>query len=178
MTDRTDTLPPPDLLVECAQGFVSGYTVATVRRLLDEKDDVIIRVQSMWNEQATQDADRIAALEAERDALRVNDERYRWLANRVLACDYGDNDAPGDRVGWRIRHDLLERRGERQPAFMYGAGIDAAIDAARGESAKIGGDATPPGAAQSMFTGERACCGTLLGSRHRATCPQKGGRRA
>ena len=36
MTDRnnTDTLPPPELLVESAQGFVEGLTIGTVRRLL------------------------------------------------------------------------------------------------------------------------------------------------
>jgi hypothetical protein len=60
----------------------------------------------------------------------ANAARYRWLANRVLACDYGDNDAPGQQIGWRIRHDLLAHNGERQPAFMYGKSIDEAIDAA------------------------------------------------
>lgn len=70
-----------------------------------------------------------AALEAERDALRKDRERYQWLANRVLGCDYGDNDAPGQQNGWRIVHDLLAHNG-RQPAFMYGTSIDAAIDAA------------------------------------------------
>lgn len=33
---NNNTLPPPDLLVDCAQGFVSGYTADTVRRLLAE----------------------------------------------------------------------------------------------------------------------------------------------
>ena len=53
-----------------------------------------------------------------------------WLGNRVLACDYGDNDAPGEQIGWRIRHDLLRGpNGERQPAFMYGKSFGEAITA-------------------------------------------------
>ena len=63
----------------------------------------------------------------------ADSERYKWLTNRVLACDYGDNDAPGEQIGWRIRHDLLRGPdGKRQPAFMFGESIDKAIDAARG----------------------------------------------
>lgn len=76
-------------------------------------------------------ADELRRLQAENESLRSDAERYRWLANRVLACDYGDNDAQGRQVGWRIRHDLLSRQGQRQPAFMFGDSIDAAIDAAR-----------------------------------------------
>ena len=72
----------------------------------------------------------ILALIAEVRALRKDRERYQWLANRVLGADYGDNDAPGNQNGWRIVHDLLGD-GDRQPAFMYGSSIDAAIDAAR-----------------------------------------------
>lgn len=50
-----------------------------------------------------------------------------WLGNRVLGCDYGDNDQPG-KIGWRIRHDLLRGpNGERQPAFMYGKSFGEAI---------------------------------------------------
>jgi hypothetical protein len=63
------------------------------------------------------------------DRLEKAEARYHWLANRVLACDYGDNDAPGEQIGWRIRHDLLAKNGQRQPAFMYGASINNAIDA-------------------------------------------------
>jgi len=60
-------------------------------------------------------------------------ERYRWLIERVLAADYGDNETNGtDRpqVGWRIRHDLLPKNGGRQPAFMFGSSVNEAIDAA------------------------------------------------
>lgn len=70
------------------------------------------------------------ALLEEVAALRKANDRYQWLANRVLACDYGDNDAPGQQIGWRIVHDLLPKNGGRQPAFMYGASIDEAINAA------------------------------------------------
>ena len=72
----------------------------------------------------------VAELIAEVRRLREDRERYQWLANRVLGADYGDNDAPGEQNGWRIVHDLLGN-GDRQPAFMYGPSIDAAIDAAR-----------------------------------------------
>lgn len=72
-----------------------------------------------------------AALQSEVDRLRLDRERYQWLANRVCAPDYGDNDANGQ-VGWRIVHDLLKDHTGRQPAFMYGDSIDAAIDQARG----------------------------------------------
>jgi hypothetical protein len=67
---------------------------------------------------------------AEREAsLKLMERRYSWLANRVLACDYGDNDKSGH-VGWRIRADLLPPKYQtRAPAFMYGPSIDAAIDA-------------------------------------------------
>lgn len=63
---------------------------------------------------------------AELAAAREDAERYHWLANRVLAGDYGDN--PAKEVGWRVRSDL--RNGEH---FMLGESIDAAIDSARGE---------------------------------------------
>lgn len=58
-------------------------------------------------------------------------ERLSWLADRVLACDYGDNDDPGHRNGWYIRSDLIPIGGKAQAAFMYGKSISEAIDAAR-----------------------------------------------
>jgi hypothetical protein len=62
--------------------------------------------------------------------LRKDAERYRWLANRVLACDYGDSER--NEIGWKIRHDLLiDNKGERQPVFIFGKSIDLAIDAAK-----------------------------------------------
>jgi len=67
--------------------------------------------------------------ESDRDALKLDAERYRWLTNRVLCPDYGDNDTEGEKIGWRIVHNLLANNGLRQPAFMYGLSIDAAIDA-------------------------------------------------
>jgi hypothetical protein len=70
---------------------------------------------------------RVRELERELAELRKDAERYKWLANRVLACDYGDNDAPGMQIGWRIVHNLLATSG-RQPAFMYGQSIDQAVD--------------------------------------------------
>lgn len=68
----------------------------------------------------------LAASAAPVEAQALDAARYRWLANRVLACDFGDNDVPGRVIGWRIRRDLP------QSAFMYGPSIDAAIDQAMG----------------------------------------------
>lgn len=74
-------------------------------------------------------AAHIEALEQRIAELQQNWERYEWLADRVLACDYGDNDTKGEQIGWRIRHDLLSKNGQRQPAFMYGSSINNAVDA-------------------------------------------------
>lgn len=66
---------------------------------------------------------------AEIERLRQYEIMLNWLGNRVLACDYGDNDRAGA-IGWRIRHDLLRGpNGERQPAFMYGKSFGEAIRA-------------------------------------------------
>lgn len=75
------------------------------------------------------------SLVEQNDSLRAEVERLRkrhhWMINRVLACDYGDNDATGKQVGWRIVADL--RNGD---AFMYGESTDAAIDAAMRQEPK------------------------------------------
>lgn len=78
-----------------------------------------------------------------------------WLGDRVLACDYGDNDAEGQEIGWRIRHDLLRGpNGERQPAFMYGKSFGEAIKRSMaGDMPKI--KAAPPvGGTQSAQDGD------------------------
>ncbi len=87
-------------------------------------------------EQAWRQAEaELTALRAVLAVVREHDknwDRYQWLANRVLACDYGDNNLAGEQIGWCVRHDLLPPGSVgRQPAFMYGPSIDAAIDAAR-----------------------------------------------
>lgn len=51
----------------------------------------------------------------------VNKVRYTWLADKVLACDYGDS-ASGE-MGWIIRHC-------KGPEWIQGQSIDLAIDAA------------------------------------------------
>lgn len=53
----------------------------------------------------------------------AGDARYKWLANRVLACDYGDNDTK--QIGWRLRQE--------SGPIMFGESIDVAIDAAMRE---------------------------------------------
>lgn len=63
-----------------------------------------------------------ALAESERKLAEAQ-ARYIWLADKVLACDYGDNDTQGEAVGWNIRHC-------KGPDKIYGTSIDAAIDAA------------------------------------------------
>ena len=60
-----------------------------------------------------------------RDLYKCDSERYRWLVNRVLYIDYGDNDKKGEVIGYGIRNDLCDGR-----QFMFGPSIDLAIDAA------------------------------------------------
>lgn len=65
-----------------------------------------------------------------------NKARYTWAANELLACDYGDNEAPGEQIGWRV-YGWRDRSGEHR---IYGPSIDAAIDAAiAGQPAVSGG---------------------------------------
>lgn len=67
------------------------------------------------------------------ESVAKDADRYRWLVDRVLACDYGDNETSktnNPMCGWRIRHDLLPKNGCRQPAFMFGSSVNAAIDTA------------------------------------------------
>lgn len=61
-------------------------------------------------------------LQAERELAetRKDKARYKWLADRVLACDYGDNERR--KIGWRISGSGY--------LLMYGNSIDTAIDAA------------------------------------------------
>jgi hypothetical protein len=85
----------------------------------------------------------LVALRADADA---NKARYAWLADKVLACDYGDNDSPDKQIGWRIRADLLPTMaGGRAPVFMYGPSIDAAIDEMRARKWAEGFDAAREG---------------------------------
>lgn len=49
-------------------------------------------------------------------------ERLNWLANTVLACDFGDNSHPDKKIGWRVMEFLAP--------VMYGASIAEAIDSA------------------------------------------------
>jgi hypothetical protein len=62
--------------------------------------------------------------------LHDSDARYQWLAGTLLAPDYGDNDLPGQQIGWRIDNRYAGVYGHRNPVFIAGPTIDAAIDAA------------------------------------------------
>lgn len=60
--------------------------------------------------------------------------RLNWLANAVLACDYGDN--PHGKIGWRVMEFVAP--------VMYGASINNAIDAAIAQkTCGDGGSAAP-----------------------------------
>jgi hypothetical protein len=54
-------------------------------------------------------------------------KRYTWAANELLACDYGDNEAQGEQIGWRV-FGWRDRTAERRRR-IFGPSIDAAIDA-------------------------------------------------
>lgn len=60
-----------------------------------------------------------AALDSKDREIERLRARLNWAANELLACDYGDNHAPGQQIGWLVKR--TERR-------IYGASIDAAID--------------------------------------------------
>jgi hypothetical protein len=92
------------------------------------------RAMKVWRKTASETQDGwLARISAEQNRLRL-----LWLANAVLACDYGDNDA--GQVGWRVRADA--RSGE---PLMFGPSINAAIDNAMAAeligAAPNGGDA-------------------------------------
>ena len=102
---------------EAAEALVAAQ-IATI--------DTLTREKLAAETRAAQLSDLLVVSEAE---ASTTVDRYQWLANRVLACDYGDNEH-GRKIGWRIRHDLLANGG-RQPAFMYGKSINEAVDAER-----------------------------------------------
>lgn len=67
-------------------------------------------------------------LKAENERLKKDAVRYKWLAPKLLASDYGDNDLPGEQVGWRI--DPRYTESGRNPVVVSGPSIDSAIDLA------------------------------------------------
>lgn len=67
---------------------------------------------------AVVEIDRLAH---ETQALHPDSARLQWLANTVLACDYGDNET--GTVGWCIRLDKRDGK-----PFIYGESIAKAID--------------------------------------------------
>ena len=73
---------------------------------------------------------RPGAARVVREALR-DAGRYRWLANEMLACDYGDNDQK--QVGWIMaewRHKTNRFIPHDQLRRIFGDSINEAIDAA------------------------------------------------
>jgi hypothetical protein len=50
------------------------------------------------------------------------EKRYKWCANELLACDYGDNDTGA--IGW-IVYGWRDRTGQRR---IYGRSINEAVD--------------------------------------------------
>lgn len=70
--------------------------------------------------------DMIDTLLAELARLRENEARYRWVANELLACDYGANERGS--IGWAVYGWRCYSYGLPMPK-IYGENIDAAIDA-------------------------------------------------
>lgn len=66
--------------------------------------------------------DEMVQMRAKLAALEADAQRYRWLADKVIASDYGDNDSQPHQKGYLIRHC-------KGPAVIYGDSLDAAIDA-------------------------------------------------
>jgi hypothetical protein len=83
------------------------------------------------------DLTELAILAAE--CARADAARYRWLADKVIAPDYGDNDSDPPTRGYHIKHC-------KGPRWIGGDSLDAAIDAAINAEAGCGGEseAHPP----------------------------------
>lgn len=84
-----------------------------------------------------------AALTEALDRAQRAEARYKWAANELLACDYGDNRS-GNVVGWIIygwRVKNVDRLNHYDKPRIYGESIDAAIDKALASS---GQGATEP----------------------------------
>lgn len=125
-----------ELLLACGDELIAlaERTTSPVSQMTDEQQRQVekcLRDGAIMGSVSDSTVDAVRAILAA--AAPHAQARYEWLANRVLACDYGDNDKPGQ-IGWRIRHNLLPTNGGRQPAFMYGKSIDEAIDAAMKEN--------------------------------------------
>ena len=104
--------------------LVRGRPVLNLLRRLIHTRKIVMK----WQAPTSTPADDVSAelpgdapdLRAELSLLR---RRYRWAANELLACDYGDN-PKGDKVGWHV-YGWRDRSGERR---IYGPSIDEAID--------------------------------------------------
>lgn len=93
-----------------------------------EKENDRLRKQIEKNiSNAFKHNDKVRELEAKIDELQKNADRYRWLANEVLYCDYGDNDRENE-IGWGVQL----KRSSQEP-FMFGKSINEAIDVAIAE---------------------------------------------
>lgn len=124
---------------DAAMRFAEGHStlkeheLIPARRHLEKLIDATVPLGMYERVRRERDfaAAELTRLAEENAALK---RRYTWAANELLACDYGDNDAPGEQVGWHVygwrhRKDGVDRR-------IYGPSIDAAIDAALGAKDK------------------------------------------
>lgn len=87
-------------------------------------DEVYTRIADGINAHLNIQSERAEKAKALAEQFRKDAERYQWLVDKVMACDYGDNDK--GRVGWIIGHC-------KGPKWIEGLSIDAAIDSARAE---------------------------------------------
>lgn len=60
------------------------------------------------------------------DRMEQNQRRLNWVANELLACDYGDNNHPSHVVGWHVYgwRNAVRKHDRR----IYGDTINMAVD--------------------------------------------------
>ena len=127
MTTEPNTTSIAERLREIyAAGELTGSSDhAAVRAAADEIDRLTSELDAFRASSDIRGAE-IERLTARVAELEQDAKRYRWLANETLACDYGDNDDQQNRIGWV----LYGWRNKAGSSRIYGASIDAAIDAA------------------------------------------------
>lgn len=103
---------------------IYAYALQSALKLAQDERDNEKEVRNCISRAHEAEQKRAEKAEALAEQNRKDAERYRWLVDKVMACDYGDNDK--GRVGWIIGHC-------KGPKWIEGLSIDAAIDSARAE---------------------------------------------
>ena len=126
-----------DIMVDDVKAMKEGLqTLLTAPAV--EPTDLIKRLRetaskgvSVWGDLQMEAAKEIEILTAERDALKADAERYRWLRDASgRTPDYAPTATLSNGGGWEVRYEF---HGDRlKPTILYvdGRHLDAAIDAA------------------------------------------------